>query len=198
LIQNPEPTVSLDESFLDKFRVDHKDFESLMENWFVDEEWMVKKGEIYIPAHYLKDPYIILNAMICRLYGEETNTHFRMEWFLMAYTIVKTRKAFNWANILSFNISTRAQEAKGMKNLGFYMTTYLIDAVCVAHVFPAFNWAWNPRKPPIHEYFSQLWEVNFKNYFYDICDYFLAPCTKPYLGFTLTEYLLEPSNIYKR
>jgi hypothetical protein len=77
--------------------------------------------------------------MICRLCGEETITHFRMEWFMMAYTIVKTRKSFNWDRILSFNISTQVKEAKGMKNLGFYMTTYLIDAICVAHVFPYFN-----------------------------------------------------------
>jgi hypothetical protein len=84
--------VSLDESFLDKFRINHKDFETLMEDWFVDEEWPVKKGERYIPAQYLKDPYIMLNVMIYRLYDEETSTHFRMEWFLMAYTVAKTRK----------------------------------------------------------------------------------------------------------
>jgi hypothetical protein len=65
-----------------------------------------------------------------------------------------------------------------MKNIGIYMTTYLIDAVCVEHVFPAFNWAWNLSQPPIHEYFYQLWEVNFKKYFYDIYDYFLAPLYK--------------------
>jgi hypothetical protein len=85
--------------------------------------------------------------MIYRLYGEETSTHFRMEWFLMAYTVAKTGKAFNWANILSFSIMNRTWEAQGMKNPIFYMTTYLIDAICVAHKFPAFNWAWNPSHP---------------------------------------------------
>jgi hypothetical protein len=65
-----------------------------------------------------------------------------------------------------------------MKNPSFYMTTYLIDAICVAHVFPSFNWAWNSSKSPIHVYCSQLLEVNFKNHFYDICDYFLAPLHK--------------------
>jgi hypothetical protein len=54
--KTPEPTVSLDESFLDKFRIDHKDFETLMEDWFVDEEWPVKKGERYIPCTVPKGP----------------------------------------------------------------------------------------------------------------------------------------------
>jgi hypothetical protein len=44
-----ESTISLDKSFLDKFEVDHTNFESLIEDWFVDEEWSVKKGEIYVP-----------------------------------------------------------------------------------------------------------------------------------------------------
>jgi hypothetical protein len=121
--------------------------------------------------------------MICRLYGEETNTHFRMEWFLMAYTVAKTRKSFNWDNILSFNITNQVWEAQGMKNHGFYMTTYLIDAICVAHRFPTFKWAWSPDQIPIHVYFSQLWEENYKEHIYDICDYFLAPLHKSIFRF---------------
>jgi hypothetical protein len=90
-----EPIVSLNESFLDKFGVEHKDFETLMEDWFFNEEWPMKKGERNVPAWYLKIPYKIMNTMICRLYGEEANTHFRMEWFPMAYTVVKTGQDFN-------------------------------------------------------------------------------------------------------
>jgi len=52
----------------------------------------------------------------------------------MACTIVNTRKSFNWTNILLFNISTRAKKDKGMKNLGFYMTTYLIHVVCIENL----------------------------------------------------------------
>jgi hypothetical protein len=47
-------TVALNESFLKQFRVEHEDFESLMEDWFYDEEWSVKKSERYIPDNILK------------------------------------------------------------------------------------------------------------------------------------------------
>jgi hypothetical protein len=192
--KTPESTIALDESFLDKFRVDHNDFETLMEDWFIDEEWSLKKGERYVLTQYLKDPYIILNTMICRLYDEETNTHFRMEWFLMAYTVAKTGKAFNWASILSFNITNQVQDPQGMKNNGFYMTTYLIDAICVANRFPAFNWAWSPDQSPIHVYCSQLWEVNCKENFYDCVITSSLPCTRPYLVFTHIGYPQGLSN----
>jgi hypothetical protein len=36
LYKTPKPTFSLDESFLEKFRVDHKEFEALMVDWFID------------------------------------------------------------------------------------------------------------------------------------------------------------------
>jgi hypothetical protein len=39
-----------------------------------------------------------------------------------------------------------------------------------------------PRPTPIHEYCYQLCEVNFKNHFYDICDYFLTPLHKAIFG----------------
>jgi hypothetical protein len=46
----------LNESFLDKFRIDHNDFETLMEDWFVDEEWPTKKGERNVPDTVFKKP----------------------------------------------------------------------------------------------------------------------------------------------
>jgi hypothetical protein len=42
--------VSLNELFLDKFGAEHEDFETLMEDWFYDEEWPVKKGERNVPT----------------------------------------------------------------------------------------------------------------------------------------------------
>jgi hypothetical protein len=52
----------------------------------------------------------------------------------------------------AFNIFNRAKEAIGMKNLGFYMSTYIIDAIFSVHHFPAFEWSWTPIHPPIHIY----------------------------------------------
>jgi hypothetical protein len=69
-----------------------------------------------------------------------------------------------------------------MKNHNFYMSSYLIDIVCATNSFPAFNWAWTQKKGLIHLYCSQLWEANCKKYFYDICDYFLAPLHKAIFG----------------
>jgi len=81
--------------------------------------------------------------MICRIYDEESNTHFRMEWFSMAYRVAKIGKPLNCESILSFNITNRFQDPQGMETHGFYMSSYLIDAICLSNIFPTFNWAWS-------------------------------------------------------
>jgi len=78
---------------MDKFGVKHKDIEEIMGDWFIDEDMIVKQGERYVPTKHLKDPCIVQNTMICKIHGEETNTHLRMEWFLIAYTMSKTRRS---------------------------------------------------------------------------------------------------------
>jgi hypothetical protein len=100
----------------------------------------------------------------------------------MAYKISQNGHVFNWETILSFNIAQCSNDPKNMKNPGFYMSTYLIDVVCATNSFPIFNWSWTSDKGPIHFYCSQLWEVNCKIFFYDICDYFLSPLHKAIFG----------------
>jgi hypothetical protein len=40
-----------------------------------------------------------------------------------------------------------------------------------------------PRSTPVHVYFSKIWNINYKRYFYDICDYFLSPLYTTIYGF---------------
>jgi hypothetical protein len=83
----------------------------------------------------MKEPYMLLDSMICRLYEEEKSTHFRLEWTPMAYYVAEKGHIFNWSQILSINIFEEARRAPGLKLLGFYMSTYLLDVICVENCF---------------------------------------------------------------
>jgi hypothetical protein len=43
--------------------------------------------------------------------------------------------------------------------------------------------SWDPSQLLIHVYCSQLWDVNYREHIYNICDYFLAPLYKAIFGF---------------
>jgi hypothetical protein len=96
----------------------------------------VKKGERYVPTWYLKIPYRVLNTMICRLYGEESSTHFRMEWFPMAYKISQNGHVFNWETILSFSIAQVQPRSQEHEESWFLHVGISNDVVCIANSFP--------------------------------------------------------------
>jgi hypothetical protein len=45
------------------------------------------------------------------------------------------------------------------------------------------GWKWDLNQPPIHVYFSDLWSVNYRKNFYDLCNLFLAPLHSILFGF---------------
>jgi hypothetical protein len=123
----------------------------------------------------MKEPYQFLASMICRLYGEEKCTHFKLEWTPIAHYVAEKGHVFNWAQLLSINIFETTKGAPGPKQPGFFMSSYLLDVVCASNCFPGMGWYWNPTSFPIHVYCFQLWEKNYRRHFYDICDNFMAP-----------------------
>jgi hypothetical protein len=136
-----------------------------------------------VPTQRLKAPYKMLTAMLSRLYGEEKSTHFQTDWLPLAHTIVKTGQVFNWVDILDFNICLHMKNILGMRKPCFYMSSYLIDAICSSIQFTDLGWNWDQNQPPIHVYFSKLWSINYKRHFYDICNLFLSPLYTILFGF---------------
>jgi hypothetical protein len=66
-----EYELSLNKTFLHKSKEDE-----LVEDWWKEEINYLKKSKILILVQYLKRPYRLLATMICKFYGEETNTHY--------------------------------------------------------------------------------------------------------------------------
>jgi hypothetical protein len=103
------------------------------------------------------------------------------------------RTSVQLGNILAFNIFNRAKEATGMKNPVFICQHILLMQSSTLHTISlTFEWIWTPSHPPIHIYCSKLWDVNYKEYFYNICDYFLAPLYKVIFGIYPHRYLKGP------
>jgi hypothetical protein len=62
----------------------------------------------------------------------------------MEYCVFEVGHILNSSQILTFNILKNAREACGLKKLGFYMSSYLIDFICSPIAFPSLEWEWNP------------------------------------------------------
>jgi hypothetical protein len=66
----------------------------------------------------------------------------------------------------------------------FYISAYIMDAICYMTPFLLMNWSWNPTcAEPIHDYHSKLWEENAKYFFYEICHYVVIPLHQILYGY---------------
>jgi hypothetical protein len=126
------------------------------------------------------DAHILYIAMmLCRLFGRKNPAHFTVEWVSIINEVVEGY-TFNWAKMLSDNLAKEVVEYKSLKSRGkhapFYMSTYIMDAICFMTPFPLMNWSWTPASSePIHFYHSKLWEENAKDLFYEICHNVVVP-----------------------
>jgi hypothetical protein len=66
----------------------------------------------------------------------------------------------------------------------FYISAYVMDAICYMTPFPLMNWSWNPTcTEPIHFYHSKLWEEKVKDFFYEICHDVVIPVHQTLYGY---------------
>jgi len=53
--------------------------------------------------------------------------------------------------------------------LHFFMSAYVMDAICFGSKFPVMGWKWTIKNPlPIHIYHKDMWESNFQPHFFKI------------------------------
>jgi hypothetical protein len=120
----------------------------------------------------LEPQFIYIAMMTCRLYGREDTAHFFLPWVPLMHTIVDGY-SFDWEKMLSDSLTRqitkyRMQKVSG-KVASFFMSAYLMGAVCSMMPFPLMNWSWSPSDvEPVHVYHSKLWEDKASNFVYEI------------------------------
>jgi hypothetical protein len=127
----------------------------------------------------LEPQYKYVAMMTCRLFGREDTSHFYIAWVPLIFRVAEGC-SFNWAKMLSDSLANRVTEYREQKASGrpssFFMSAYIMDAVCSMTPFPLMNWAWNPaQEKPVHEYHDKLWENKADKFIYEIFNWVMVP-----------------------
>ena len=84
-------------------------FVEMLKSWMSEpNKFPHRKYDLY-PITWFKEPYSLLAAMLCRLYGLPNFYVFKDEWDPMAHHILTTGESFPWASILSLDLRTTIQ-----------------------------------------------------------------------------------------
>ena len=96
----------MNRKFLDE-AISRFDYEDVVKSWMENPTLFIPQpGNVY-PTSLFREPFSLLAAMFCRLYGEANCTFFKAKWIPTAQHILLTSESFNWAQILSVNLQEK-------------------------------------------------------------------------------------------
>jgi hypothetical protein len=153
------------------------DTNKVMASWWREDKKFTNQTSGWYLTTNLREPYIYLMALLCRLHGEKDFSHFSEAWMPLAYTVSISGTSFNWGAIISKQLSTCIQQAwmpKEGETPSFYMASYLLDVIFARNTFPGMNLNWHPSELLVHVYFDILWENRYKKSYSLICDQFMC------------------------
>lgn len=117
-------------------------------------------------------PSCYLAVMICRLFSFPNTQKIVVEWVPLIQASSNS-EVMDWATILSNNIASKSLEYRKKHSFldrivpNFYMSAYIIDAICFSFDFLSMGWKWTLEDPtPIHLYHDMIWESKYEPHFY--------------------------------
>jgi hypothetical protein len=85
---------------------------------------------------------VYIAMILCRLFEKKIPTHFLVKWVSIMHEAAEGF-TFDWAKILSDNLTKEIVEYQMEKSKGqpasFYMSAYVMDAICYMTPFPLMN-----------------------------------------------------------
>jgi hypothetical protein len=170
--------------FLEEFKEKGcKEYDKTMPSLIKD--WVSRSGTfrandkgVYSIAS-LEPNFMYVAMMTCQLFRREDITHFYIAWVPLIFRVAEGC-SFNWAKILLDSLFNRVIEYREQKAVGgpssFFMSAYIMDAICSMTPFPLMNWAWSPtQEKTMHEYHDKLWENKAYKFVYDIFNWVMVP-----------------------
>ena len=76
-------------------------FDRMLKSWMTEPRKFCKRKDQLYPVEWFKEPYSMLAAMLCRIYGLLNCSFFKQEWAPTSHHIITTGEDFPWASILS-------------------------------------------------------------------------------------------------
>ena len=92
----------------------------------------------------LEPQFRYIAMMTCRLYGREDTAHFYLLWVPLIHKVTEGF-SFDWAKLLSDSLTSWITEywtqRESRRATSFFMSTYIMDAVCFMTPFPLMSWS---------------------------------------------------------
>ena len=110
----------------------------------------------------------IIVILLSRVFRRKDGASFSNKWIPIIYQIITSRSMLKWGELISSNLDIQLRKA--WKDHQFFMSSYLMNVMCVNLEFPSLGWKWESSLPSIHVYYKMLWETKYKEDYELICN----------------------------
>jgi hypothetical protein len=189
MLKLPEPTITFKGEEVRQFLKETNSGLELLREHFEDTTTMLKDLS-NIQVSSFKNPYKEIAWLFIRVtYQESTTTIPRY----ILYFTVHEKAIFDWAKIISIQISSQLENFK--ENKRFYMYSYLIFSITYCHVFKGLSIEKRVdcKIDPIPMWYQALWRHRVTYHFYEVYNRFVSIFKKLIFGSKTSRLSLEAS-----
>ena len=115
-----------------------------------------------------RTPYRFIALMLNMVFGRAHGKNFKLGWIPIIFYVATQGTVFNWANIVSNNLSACISSALGgvsHKKSEFYMSFILIDCILCTQPFPSLRCMWDRDRTPMYTAYKLLWSHKFYSHY---------------------------------
>ena len=131
------------------------------------------------------------------IFVRKYTSSFPYKWIWIIHQVITYGSIFNWGETISSNLDIHLKKVQTEHQ--FYISSYLLDAMCASREYPSLGWRWRLDLPCIHVYCKMLWENEYKEDYKQICNDLFAtiyrilfgeevPCISPEWQKIVKEY----------
>ena len=153
---------------------------TILKGWLFEGHFRTKSATIEWKTSKFRKSVQIIVIFLSRVSQRKDGSTFPEKWISIIYQIITSVETLNWGELISSNLDNQLKKVH--KEHQFYMSTYLMNVMCVSLEFPSLGWKWESNFPLIHVFCKMLWEKNIRrvmrwyatNYFWHCIKYFLV------------------------
>ena len=137
---------------MEKFAKENQDLAETTKDWSRRHEPLKRDKHGMYSTGSLTSPYCFAAAMLCRLFGMPNINKFSSEW-LPLLDAATNATIVDWAKIFSDNLVTAIVNYRCKSTVSqriyppFYLSAYVMDAICYVSKFPLMGWKWTTQDP---------------------------------------------------
>jgi hypothetical protein len=100
----PEPDEFLTKYFVNDF-YEKYERRKILNNWWKEDKKFTKRSRGRYAISNMREPYMYVMILFCRLYGEKDCSQFSEAWLPLAYYVAMWGRKFNWGGFISKQLS---------------------------------------------------------------------------------------------